>query len=247
MPKGVRQTWTRRKRVRRADESETQNVVERELIDSLRSALVRSPSLTEFNMNCKSARIELAKAMWAGIAGTGERAFMHTNAELVGFLEVLLRNTYTSRAANNSGAVINSRKQFRIESVLTILARAQSQKRMPLLTARLTCAAYRIQMPHTLWRIFSVLNPGLLASFSWIDKFLSFAIEFRPPCPYETLPLVGGVMFDNYSRKVLYSSQATVEKHGYMLNMTNWATFHIPSSLSLPDVDYDALCACALT
>lgn len=71
---------------------------------------------------------------------------------------------------------------------------------------------------------------------------MSFASSRRPPCEYEELPYVGGVIFDNYTRKVLYSSKATVESHGFLLHMTNWGTIRIPKMLA--PAGFDARSAC---
>ena len=54
--------------------------------------------------------------------------------------------------------------------------------------------------------------------------------------------MVGGAMFDNYQRRVLYSSTATIESSGYLLNMTNWASMTIPAHLAPANFDAHALC-----
>lgn len=72
---------------------------------------------------------------------------------------------------------------------------------------------------------------------------MAFASERRPPCKYEVLPGVAGVMFDNYSRKVLYSSKATVESHGFLLNMTNWGTIQVPRLVAPLNFDVNEACA----
>lgn len=98
-------------------------------------------------------------------------------------------------------------------------------------------AAYRAQLPRHLWRVISLFAPGFLASHKWTEDFIEFATPLRPQCKYAELARVGGVMFDNYTRKVLYSSAVTVERHGYLLNMTNWATIRIPLCVAPPNFD----------
>ena len=113
---------------------------------------------------------------------------------------------------------------------------------MPLITARLSLAAARCQLHGLVWRSISLFAPGALASEDWTDAFIHFAREFRPPCEYEELEGVVGVMFDNYTRRVLYSSQRTVESGGYLLNMTNSASMKIPKLLAGPNFDAKELC-----
>lgn len=76
--------------------------------------------------------------------------------------------------------------------------------------------------------------PGLKASSNLLANG-------APPCEYEELSGVGAVMFNNYTRKVLYSSQVTVEKHGFRLDMTNSATMIVPKIVA-PNVDADRIC-----
>lgn len=152
-----------------------------------------------------------------------------------------MHNTYRPKGGTTKST--SRRTQFRIESILVDLQRAQSQKKMPLLTVLFSCACLRGQLSRRLWDMFTLCFPGLLASMTWTeDLFVAFASERRPPCPYEVLPLVGGVVFDNYTRRVQYSSQVTVEKHGYLLNMTNWAHISIPRSLAPANFDATQLC-----
>ena len=169
----------------------------------------------------------------------GEGSCTAENASLASLLEVLMRNTY--RAAPDPVAHEHLRA-LRLEGVLTNLQRCQSQKKMPLITARLSVAAARCQLHGMVWKAISLLAPGMLASEDWTDSIVEFARDFRPACEYEELTGVGGVMFDNYTRKVLYSSQRTVEGGGYLLNMTNSATFTIPELLAGPNFDANELC-----
>lgn len=154
-------------------------------------------------------------------------------------LEVLLRNTYRGGPGDSS----HQRTPLRVECLLANMQRAKSQKRMPLLTARFSCVCYRAQLPRTLWEMISLCFPGLLASHSWTEEFIDLATSRRPPCSYEELPLVGGVVFDNYQRRVLYSSQYTVDNHGFLLNMTNWGTIRIPRHVAPANFDANEACA----
>jgi hypothetical protein len=73
---------------------------------------------------------------------------------------------------------------------------------------------------------------GVLASVTWAGKFVNIAIQFRPPANYVALPGVAAVVFDNYTRKVNYSSMHTTELFGFRLDMTNSASVSIPKHLA---------------
>lgn len=235
-PRGgrYRKDWAPRKR--RAPRSQLE---EQQLQEFFEDALTLEPSPLTFNLDSKEQREALALAMWKTKDVLGEGSMTASNSALASVLQVLLRNTY----AGSENA--EHRTTLRVESILIDLQRAQSQKRMPLLTARFSCACLRAQLPRKLWEVFSLCFPGLLASHSWTEEFVEFASQRRPPCEYTELPGVGGVLFDNYTRKVLYASKATVEEHGYLLNMTNWATLCIPAALAPPNFDASRLCKCS--
>ena len=232
-----RRRWHPSKR-RRAQVVPTNGAVEQEDLSSfLRDALTLQRGPLTFNMDSSDARAALARAVWTPIDLLREGSSSHANVELTAILRVLLQNNYTT---NNDAS--EHRTALRVEGILANLQRAQSQKQMLLLTARLSCAAARINLPESMWRAINLFAPGLLASKEWTEDFIDFARKFRPDCPYDVLPGVGAVMFDNYSRRVLYSSQATVESHGFLLNMTNSATFHVPALLAPPNFDASHLC-----
>lgn len=199
------------------------------------------PSPTTFDMNSHVEREKLADCLWQTASFLGEGSMTASNTQLAAMLEVLLRNTYRSANVEESAR----RTAIRLESLLVDLQRAQSQKKMPVLTARFSVAAYRAQLPRLLWEMMSLCFPGLLASHTWTESFIGFANSRRPPCPYEELPKVGGVLFDNYQRRVLYSSKATVVKQGYLLDMTNWGSVRIPRLAAPTNFDATRLCACA--
>lgn len=232
----TRQGWTHHKGKRSAPVSEDQ-VVE-DIKDFFEEALQLQPSPLTFNLDVMHDRIALAKAMWVRHDVWGDQSMTAANLQLSSVLKVLLRNKY----AGASGESAVQRTNIRIENILIDLQRAQSQKRMPLLTARFSCACLRAQLPRKVWELISLCFPGLLASYSWTEEFVAFASECRPACDYAELEGVGGVLFDNYTRKVLYSSKATIDSSGFLLNMTNWATFCIPAKLASPNFNAKELC-----
>eukprot|EP00965_Chrysotila_dentata_P085347 2815660-Pleurochrysis_carterae.AAC.1 len=79
-------------------------------------------------------------------------------------------------------------------------------------------------MPKALWQVLNKLAPGILASRDWTSSFAKFACQLRPKPSAIALPGVGAVMFDNYSRKVLFSSHKTSEGGGFTLDMPNSCT-----------------------
>lgn len=236
-PRGgrTRQKWTRRRKRGAAQPAD-----EEELRQFFEEALTLQSAGAVFDLDEKSARARLADALWLGSEVLGSDSMSAANSELAAVLEVLVRNSYLPSDAS----AYAYRTGIRVENILVDLQRAQSQKKMPLLTARFSCACLRAQLPHRLWEVFSFCLPGLLASYKWTLEFVTFASSRRPPCKYEELPRVGGVMFDNYTRQVLYSSQVTVDAHGFQLDMTNWATIRIPRQLASPNFDAMQLCAC---
>lgn len=233
-----RQQWCRPRRSKRA--AAWREGAEAELQAFFEEALTLQPALSTFEMHSPSGREELAQHMWKCCDLLGDTSMTASNRELAAILNVLMHNSYRRDVSSEYQTL---RTGFRVESILVNLQRAQSQKKMPLLTARFSVACLRAQLPHKLWEIFSLCLPGLLASHKWTQDFVAFASERRAPCKYEVLSGVGGVLFDNYTRKVLYSSKATVESHGFLLNMTNWGTVQIPRLVAPPNFNLEAACA----
>ena len=204
-----------------------------------REALSLKPSQTTFDLNSSVARTALAEALWSSHPVLGKGGSAEENAALATLLEVLLQNNYHGAPDE---AAHEHRKALRLEGIFSNLQRAHSQKRMPLITARISVAAARCQLHGMMWRGISLLAPGVLASEDWTEKYIEFARGLRPACEYESLKGVGGAMFDNYTRKVLYTSDRTVEGGGYLLNMTNYASMTIPKMLAGPNFDASELC-----
>ena len=229
--RGVRSRWRPAKRFRPGSSAATDDM---DLEDFFREALTLHRSPLTFDMD--SERQALAEAVWNVSDLLHDGSLAAENVELTAVLLTLMRNT------NELTETMEHRNAFRVEGLLTNLQRAQSQKQMPLLTARLSIAGYRAHLPRTMWQAISLFAPGLLASHQWTEEFLEFAREFRPVCPYKELAGVAGVMFDNYTRKVLYASQVTVEAHGYRLDMTNSASMRIPELVAPPNFDANRIC-----
>ena len=208
-PKAARSRFRAAKRRQSADGSSNASGVE--MHEFFRQALTLQPSPSTFDMDSKLEKVELAVACWANSSMLDETSMTECNGALASVLEVLLRKCCMF---DEDMTAAEMRTAFRLEGLITNMQRAQSQKQMPIITARVSVAAARCQLHGKMWRMMSLLSPGLIASHGWTDEFIKLARNHRPPCEYEELPLVGGTMFDNYTRKVLYKSQVTVESHG---------------------------------
>lgn len=199
-----------------------------------------------YNLRNWADRSALAVDMWSTSNSlVGGASLVESNNELRGIFEVLVRGSYSSAlvaSATESGGGFMLKRIARLELLMSNLARMKSQKEMTLLTARLSFAAYRAQIPTDLWKIFHAVAPGLLASHSWVESFVRICNGVRPRAEDPELDKVGAVMFDNYTRRVLYSSTVTTDSHGFLLNMTNSCSMLVPRKLASPRFDAAALC-----
>lgn len=205
-------------------------------------ALVLQSKPVAFDLMNPGERIRLAAACWSKAPpGTEEFALTSANPGLRSILEVVAHNKQQHRRTT-SEEIQEERAALATEGMLASLVRMQSQVVMPMLTVRVSLAARRAQIPRDLWHIMHSIAPGLLTSYNWVNEFAAEAMSARPPPEYEELPLVGAVMFDNYTRKVLYSSDHTTDSWGFRLDMTNSCSMAIPRSLAPPGFDAAALC-----
>ena len=212
-----------------------------EMEEFFRDALTLQPGPCVYDMDFLEQRTTLAVALWSPCCLLGDHSLTEANTSLASVLEVLLRKCGTAAGDDGMDAP-ETRTAIRLEGLITNLQRSLSQKQMTLITARVSMAAARCQLHGKMWKMMSLIAPGLLASETWTEDFMVFARDHRPNCPYQELPGVAGAMFDNYTRKVLYKSQVTVEKHGFLLHMTNWASFSVPAMLGAPNFGANALC-----
>ena len=219
-----------------------------QLLDMLDRAIVLTPSRHSFHMDSPEQKEELARLCWSASRITGEDSLCASNPELRALVTVLTNNTSSHSTCSQDGIV---RQELQFEGVLTDLERIRSQKVMTLLTARMSIASVRAQIPRDYWQLLRAVGAGTLVSHDVAERFLDFAAQFRPSCPYEAIPGVGGVMFDNYTRRIKYSSNVTTDSAGYLLNMTNSADMPIPGFLAPPGFNANLICArhtaCACT
>ena len=194
-----------------------------------------------YDLQDSTERNRLAQTVWSPefILGS-EGSLRELNPALSGLLDALTNNTYRSRADQCGEA--QDKHQLHLEAILCAFVRMQSQLKTTLLCARFSIGAYRVHLPQAMWRMLHQVMPGLLASFRWTDDFLELAQSFRPPPNYEVLKGVGACMFDNYTRKALYSSHATTDSYGFSLDMTNSCSMAVPRFIA--PAQFDALNCC---
>lgn len=186
-------------------------------------------------------RIRLARMVWdATIEINGEGSLTKSNPAIGQLLSVITANSYRDRGSEQASKTA----ALRIESILACLARVQSQKKHTLLCTRFSLGAFRAQLPRDLWQMLHTVCPGIVASVNWTDEFIQYAQSFRPTANYEVLPGVGACMFDNYSRKCLYSSTVTTDSSGYKLDMTNSLSMSVPRQCASAQFDAKAIRTC---
>ena len=194
-PRPARKLWRFQKRRRAADEEVGEDAEGVELREFFQEAMTLNSPNSTFNMDCPQSRAQLAVALWGSTPLLGDNSALTANPNLASVLEILIRNSYEP----DDREAFQERVNFRLEGILTGLLRAQSQKQMPVLTARMSVAFLRNQVHTFTWHMVNLLAPGIVASRSWTKDFIRLARTLRPACPYEPLPGVAGVMFDNYT------------------------------------------------
>ena len=197
---------------------------------------------TEFvyDMNEEGGRARLLQMMWTGRYEHAAGVQLAGNPELLWLLTQLTSNTKSDRAMTEDHEF---RERFRFEGFMSSVCRQQNQRQIPLWTALGSVDAVRCQCTSELWDWLHLMQPGLLASLTWTEGIIADASKFDPGCPYAAIEGVAAVIFDNYTRKCLYKSLATVESAGYRIDMTNWGKFGIPAALK--PAGFDARAACA--
>ena len=155
--RGVRHQWGMHKRRIAEREESTPEDVELRAFFADALTLVQAPCT--FNMD--SEKLQLAAEVWASKPLLGADSLTDANGALAAVLEVITRNGYHPNPGESREAS-EHRREFRIEGLLANLARIQSQKQVTVVTARISVAAYRAQLPRMVWKVTSLLAPGLL-------------------------------------------------------------------------------------
>ena len=192
---------------------------------------------TQFEFGGDVAEKErLAHFIWRDdlLVGTEAPTLRSGNRDLINLFVILTKNTY--------GEVSEIKESLWQEAIVANLMRIKSQKVSTLLTVRVSIEAARVQLNREFWQLLHLLAPGILWSHNTTNEFVGGAFKLRPGPEYEVLEGVGCVMFDNYTRKVLYSSVHTKDSWGFRLDMTNSCTMAIPRHLAPPNFNVDAIC-----
>ena len=197
---------------------------------------------TEFQFDADDCteKERLAHLIWRGelLTAPESNSLRSGNSDLVMLLLLLTKNTY-----NEVSDRIERKDALWQEAMLSNLTRIKSQKMHTLLTVRVSIEALRVQLDRNFWQLLHLLGPGIFTAHRWADEFVSFCFKHRPGPKYEVLPGVGCVMFDNYTRKVNYSSVHTTDSWGFRLDMTNSCGMAIPRHLAPANFDATAICA----
>lgn len=175
-----------------------------------------------YNMDDDTDKLRLQHDIWTKDFAPSFEALRAANPELVTILE--------SSIANQSkvSELLVENKSRLVDGILLNICRAQSQKKMPLVTAALSILDVAHNIPREFHDVLTLFFKGSLASETWTEDFLSAARAFRPPPSYEPLDGVVVATFDNLSMNVDYSSYVREGEGGYKLDMTNWFTTSIP-------------------
>ena len=82
-----------------------------------------------------------------------------------------------------------------------------------------------------------VLVTAVVLVASATNALVADAIPRWPGPGYITAPLVSACCFDNFTVQVNYNTTHGTTTQGYRLDMTNWATVHLPIEAAPNDFD----------
>ena len=105
-----------------------------------------------------------------------------------------------------------------------------TEKKMPLFIVLRSIYSYHHGMHRESWNFESAVK--LLASHRWTEEVIKLSICHNPGPPFEALPFVSGVVFDNFTIQVDYKSLHDLDHNGYRLDMTNWGSVTIPQAVA---------------
>ena len=179
-----------------------------------------------YDMDDEVDRIRLEHDIWVKDPRDSLDELRAANSELVAVLESSISNQ-----SKVTELFIENKKRL-VDGILLNLCRAQSQKKMPLLTAALSVLEEANQVPAAFHDVLTSYFKGALASKNWTKDFIVRARDRRPPPSAEPLEGVAVVAFDNLTMNVDYSSYVREGEGGYRLDMTNWFSTQIPRTLA---------------
>lgn len=121
------------------------------------------------------------------------------------------------------------RKEKRLNFAAGLLVRNQNVHRLPLQQAILAVTAKAKHVNNDFWDVLTSLR--VLPSIKWTNDLVRDALARNPGPPYEVVDWVSAVVFDNNTTWQNYSARHNADTQGQQLNMTNWATLHLPRRL----------------
>ena len=162
-----------------------------------------SPSLACYDMDRPSDRLQLCRDIWRRPFQESLVALMEANPALVAVLREQLRNE-----SKVTDTLVVSKERL-LSGILLCIARAQSQKKMPLITAALSILSESVGTPRLYHNALAAYFKGAAASETWVEQFLVEARAHRPPPTQLTIRGVAIATFDNLSMNVDYKSYMT--------------------------------------
>ena len=248
MPRRHFSTSKKRVRVHPAPESEseddidalrTENAALKAYLDALHQPLKTAGAV--YDGDSQEDQTTMARALWAGGYAEGMDGVRAANPEIIELLDSWIQNTYRP---NEDRAELHAASKARlVDGVLANLVRAQSQKKMPLLTAALSVVSYANSMTNEFHDVLAAHFRGALASSKWIKQFVQLAMAERPPPDEEMLPRVAVAAFDNLQMKIDYGAIMVDGESGTFLDMTTWLDAPIPARFGSATFDADKICA----
>ena len=196
---------------------------------------IRTGNGIVYDMDDPEERLRLEHDIWVKDYADSMHALREANAELVTILDSCILNQ-----SKVTELLIDNKKRL-VDGVLLNLCRAQSQKKMPLITAALSVLNEANHIPREFHDVMTTYFKGSLASETWTSDFLRSARDRRPPPSDDPLQGVAVVTFDNLSMQVDYSSYVREGEGGHRLDMTNWFSVRIPRMLAAPTFDAQAI------
>ena len=191
---------------------------------------------TIYDMDNEQDKQRLASDIWTEPFAGSLMAFREANPELVCILSSCISNQ------SKVTATLVENKERLVDGVLLNIVRAQSQKKMPLVTVGLSLLAEANHVTREFHDVISLFFKGALTSETWAEEFMAKAREMRPQPTDLMLKGVVVACFDNLTMNVDYSSYVREGESGYKLDMTNWFSTPIPRFLVCTQFDAKQIC-----
>ena len=151
---------------------------------------------------------------------------LEANPDLADILRSLTSNKYTP----DDEEQYEIKREFRLSSAAALLIRNHNPHHLPALNVILTIYIYQHKVPQFTWDLLCAMR--LCLSRWWLhEQLLPIARQEGTPCPYSTIPFVGGAAFDNWTLQVAYKGLQTICNDGYRLDMTNWVSIWLPKAV----------------